>query len=131
MLLCSVGPVPGSLLGSLVASSRESSTNLIHLCRAPLGVGMADLPLEGDADLHQLDGPLEIAALDEDPAEVPGGLRLVPPIADLAGDREGLLEELDRTPRLPQICVGKAQAGQRDALALPIVDLARPIADLA
>ena len=52
------------------------------------------------------------------------GVALAAPVADLAGDDQALLVELDGRARLAEVGVGDAEVAQGVALAAPVADLA-------
>src|SRR5258705_285752 len=82
-----------------------------------LRVGVADGVLEIDRDLHERYSLLYLAERFVHLSKVPAPVGLAPTVAELAGDGELLLKELDGTLRLPQIRVGGPQAAEVSALS--------------
>ena len=67
------------------------------------------------------DGLRAVAKVVERQAHVPKRVGLTPPVADLTGDGQILLVELDGAARLSQISVGEAQVAEMNALGLPVL----------
>jgi hypothetical protein len=76
------------------------------------GIGVADFPQVVDPDLHQLHRARQISLRLVSQAEVPTGLRLACPVADVAGDLEVPLVKLDGAPRVAKVCVGDAEVAE-------------------
>src|SRR5262245_15287422 len=85
---------------------------------------MTDGAFEVDAYLHCRDGLVQVTERFIALSKVPACDRLAAPVADLAGNREKLLVELNSAPGLAQLSVCGPHVSQRSALAALVADLA-------
>ena len=89
-----------------------------------VGVWVFDRLVNLKCRLGAGDGPGAVAEFVEGQTRVKECVAFAPAVADLAGDGQLLLVELDGAARLAQVRVGQAEAAQRAAFAPAVADLA-------
>ena len=81
----------------------------MQVCSILFCIRVADLSFEAHADLHQFNSAPEISCLLICKTQIPGCIRLAPPVPDLAGNGQMLLVVLDGLPGVAQGGVGQSQ----------------------